>query len=486
MKRIVCFVLSACAFMFLQLFVFAENINIDYAVESSLEYGADVQEPIEIHTSNVLEGEGTEESPYIISNLADFLFFGEKVNSGDPDYFSACYLQTDHIKVLDAGLVPIGTLEYPFCGVYDGNGYSISYTLTAETSTANYGLFSVAKNASFKNLSVFADVYSVYSDSEEAAAALLCARYLSDKSAEFAISNCYAKGNLRLVSDSTVSFAGGLVGRINIDSGKLVISDCASDVSVFSQAKNIGYAAGIAGCVSVSSKGVAQILQCFSTNKVEAHGNSVYAYAGGITGYFMQDPKGWTDWYTLSSAESTQLSVSCCISDCELVSQGKSKGYIGGISAYIHDEMKYDKLYFTGVQITPTSMSVNGEIKNKGEVFENAFLTTDLNFDLLNTWTLVPGERLFISNNCPELFSYVNQETGEISVCPVNCEAGKLIVSFYSADGRYLRSKVFDFNGTNGSVFSAAAASGTKYVKTYLLDAVTVKPLSENSTLTVG
>ncbi len=80
MKRIVCFVLSACAFMFLQLFVFAENINIDYAVESSLEYGADVQEPIEVHTSNVLEGEGTEESPYIISNLADFrrsrLFFG--------------------------------------------------------------------------------------------------------------------------------------------------------------------------------------------------------------------------------------------------------------------------------------------------------------------------------------------------------------------------------------------------------------------------
>ena len=81
MKRIVCFVLSACAFMFLQLFVFAENINIDYALESSLEYGADVQEPIEVHTSNVLEGEGTEESPYIISNLADFLFFGEKVNS---------------------------------------------------------------------------------------------------------------------------------------------------------------------------------------------------------------------------------------------------------------------------------------------------------------------------------------------------------------------------------------------------------------------
>lgn len=34
--------------MFLQLFVFAENINIDYAVESSLEYGADVQEPIEV------------------------------------------------------------------------------------------------------------------------------------------------------------------------------------------------------------------------------------------------------------------------------------------------------------------------------------------------------------------------------------------------------------------------------------------------------
>ena len=71
-------------------------------------------------------GNGTEKDPYLVSN-ADELF--EVRNDLDAYYKQICdidlidWLSDNSIK---NGWIPIGSVENPFNGLYDGNGYVIS------------------------------------------------------------------------------------------------------------------------------------------------------------------------------------------------------------------------------------------------------------------------------------------------------------------------------------------------------------------------
>lgn len=114
-----------------------------------------------------LQGEGTENSPYLISNLAELKWFRDQVDLQSSDgttQFTGKYFKLTNDINLDEdndGIVenwnPIGSMSGDhgsFKGIFDGDGHTIS-NLYVETAGNGLGLFArTAGNAVIKNLTI--------------------------------------------------------------------------------------------------------------------------------------------------------------------------------------------------------------------------------------------------------------------------------------------------------------------------------------------
>lgn len=108
-------------------------------------------------------GSGTPDDPYLISNNVQL----DMIN----DNLDASYKLISNIDLKGTAYYPIGTIENPFTGIFDGNGYSIDnlnfnslkYDETQKTMTPTTGVFGtignngVVKNLTLKNLKVDSD-----------------------------------------------------------------------------------------------------------------------------------------------------------------------------------------------------------------------------------------------------------------------------------------------------------------------------------------
>ncbi len=99
-------------------------------------------------------GNGTESSPYQISSDLELQQLSTLVNAGNT--FSGKYfIQTEDIDMSEnfsEGFTPIGTENYPFEGVYNGNGKAISKLTVANRQYAS--LFYKINNAEIRNLNI--------------------------------------------------------------------------------------------------------------------------------------------------------------------------------------------------------------------------------------------------------------------------------------------------------------------------------------------
>ncbi len=99
-----------------------------------------------------LQGEGTPDNPYLISNVNELQEFRNAVNSGQNEI---CGKLTDDIgTVYFKDILPsIGTADHPYMGTFDGNGHYIStYTYS---STVNRGVFGcIGTSGIVKNLAI--------------------------------------------------------------------------------------------------------------------------------------------------------------------------------------------------------------------------------------------------------------------------------------------------------------------------------------------
>lgn len=68
------------------------------------------------------EGDGTEQSPYQITNAEELAWFRDTVNSGQANIHARLLHDIDLNKVI---WEPIGTQEHPYTGTFDGNAYTI-------------------------------------------------------------------------------------------------------------------------------------------------------------------------------------------------------------------------------------------------------------------------------------------------------------------------------------------------------------------------
>ena len=111
------------------------------------------------------EGEGTEESPYLISTKEDLHMLSDLINNAETaeSYYKKHYKQTTDIDLENEAFYPIGdwredAAKCLFAGVYDGNYYEIT-NLYIENPPRGAGLFRTV-GGTIKNLSVHGKITS--------------------------------------------------------------------------------------------------------------------------------------------------------------------------------------------------------------------------------------------------------------------------------------------------------------------------------------
>ena len=145
--------------------------------------------------ADTLEGAGTSDNPYLISDVADFNYMANKINSGDADYVAAYYKLTDDLIFTNESganlfLYGIGTEDNNFKGVFDGGGNSIKnvkFDVNGNAS-ASYGIFNNIQNATIKNLSVEIDF--IYNGAAEDSSQINLGGIVGKSSGNSEIFNC--------------------------------------------------------------------------------------------------------------------------------------------------------------------------------------------------------------------------------------------------------------------------------------------------------
>ena len=256
-----------------------ENYKVTTTVEGSeVEYENGVY-----FVQQVLKGEGTEESPFLISNLDELILFRNHVNAGKTDYNA----EGVHVALAaDIDMAEIDWSEnigddcnYTFDGIFDGKGHKIYNLNSVETSQKdNYfvctGLFgaiygnAVVKNLTIENVNINTDEFT-----GNCAAAVVGFVYgASGKTVT--IENVKVTGNIN-INASGIYGVGAIVGY-SYNQGISNISNCtveANDESVIAAASGSGAIIGYCG-------GIATIKDC----NVENIDITAKGLVGGIAG----------------------------------------------------------------------------------------------------------------------------------------------------------------------------------------------------------
>ncbi len=212
-------------------------------------------------------GDGSQDSPYLISSAEELKNFAELINNSadNANYNTKYYILTNNIDLSqyanNSGWVPIGNTDtYSFKGHFDGKGHKIT-GLTINRIQDNFqGLFGIVYNGTIQNLGVKDVNIRGYS------AVGGIAGYINSSST---VQNCYVTGSI-----SGGAVVGGLVG---VTSPPFTINNCYTSVTV-SGITNIG---GVIGTLSGGT-----VKNCYALGDVNGAipGQNVGGVAGFITG----------------------------------------------------------------------------------------------------------------------------------------------------------------------------------------------------------
>ncbi len=298
----------------------------DYGAEMLVaEYNCGLKTTAQI-ISVEIEGEGSEESPFLISTptqlrVVAYLTVGNyhfrQINDID---LSNSYAETgtDTDKFIHNNgkkfYAPIGTETAPFDGVYDGQGYKITGVKSDRGNENNIGVFGFVKQngtlvPTIKNL----HVELMATDNEK------------------------AQG---IVGNENV---GGIAGKIE----NAVIENCSVTVGTVTGKQNVG---GIAGHFTSS-----RIINCFTQSDVNAFNSEREPYAGGIVGYVFD-------------AINVNSTISGCFASGSIFASSRNadvdRSNAAGIVSYLENStyLVIDNCLFTG-----TTSSGIGIVGNNGK-----------------------------------------------------------------------------------------------------------------------
>lgn len=249
--------------------------------------------------SEMLEGEGSEQSPYLITSGADLAYLAAQVNGGEK--YAGVYFRLEaDIDLGGRNWTPIGCGVYDyggadniieeltraFSGIFDGRGRTVSnFTVTDSQPTEirnndntyySLGLFGALDGATVKNLRITGAVINADKSAEQSVCyAGILAGVIAGQSS---VSSCYVSGEVS-VSATTV-YAGMLTGDGNSVTGyRNTVTDCMAAGSVRADASENVYAGGLLGGSSYTD-----ITRCIAAAALDVSA-ARGGYACGFVGY---------------------------------------------------------------------------------------------------------------------------------------------------------------------------------------------------------
>jgi len=212
-----------------------------------------------------LTGQGTENSPYLISNAADLRFFADLVNDNIDNFTGRHVALTTNIDLGGTHDFRIGTSEHPFRGHFNGRNHLISGLSFHNPNESYIGLFGHIELATIENIAVRGNITSGNNN----VGGIVGFANLSR------IENSFFEGTI-----SGGMHVGGIVGNLV---GTSTVANVYSKGHIIAQ-HTVG---GIAGSVS----GASNIINTFSTMRVDMRMQGA-ALAGGIVGNLSGHARG--------------------------------------------------------------------------------------------------------------------------------------------------------------------------------------------------
>ena len=296
-----------------------------------------------------LTGEGTEESPYLITSSDDLFLMANNINTGVGN--TAYYKLTADIDLGGAEWAPIGHYTetkkdaVAFSGVFDGDGHTVSNFKITEEDIYYVGFFGLVSGGTIKNFNIDAATIDVdFSTLQIVYTGTLVGRMVTKTPNSLSsITNCNVTNSSVTVHSTSEIFAGGLAGSVasgdyknasifiafsnvkNVDvsisttaknassdgnanmiigggfigfisalaDSTLTVINCSADADVFADATNsltsqplIGGLFGNVRTVNDSGDGKMTINSCYSTGTVTAHSDYHPYIVGGFAGQF--------------------------------------------------------------------------------------------------------------------------------------------------------------------------------------------------------
>lgn len=270
-------------------------------------------------------GDGTESNPYIISSEQQLVDFNKSLNA-DENYEGTYVALGSDISLTNEWVLAGGSNPYPFKGVFDGKGYTISgLRIGSEDSPASYkytGLFAYLNGAQVKNLNLSdAKIYSKTNGDSRFYAGVLSGASEADGTNGYIDSVNVTNAYVNLSTNSGAAYAAGLIGY-DTDN---VIANCKVDATVVANSKSAWTYAGVLTGLTAWSG----VVNNRVSGSITVSSNLNKAAAGGIAGMMAAA--------TYSNAADVTISSERYTNDLGQVS-GRNTGVSYGSSDYYNSE----------------------------------------------------------------------------------------------------------------------------------------------------
>ena len=254
----------------------ADELNTEFGTPELLE-GASLMAD--------LSGQGTEQSPYLITSAEDLKLMANNINTGVGA--DAYYKLTANVDLGGEEWTPIGYVtvtsgtDYStaFRGVFDGNGHTVSNFKITKDNTAYVGFFGFVAGGTIKNLTLDNATITINSSgTQRHYIGLVAGRMVTVKADSLSsITNCTVLNSSITASSNGTIYAGGISGSVVSGDYRnasifLAFLNTECDISVSTTAKNplsgkphMVVAGGIIGRLSSKLNSTVTAINC-STN----------------------------------------------------------------------------------------------------------------------------------------------------------------------------------------------------------------------------
>ncbi|MBI9031932.1 choice-of-anchor D domain-containing protein, partial [bacterium] len=313
--------------------------------------------------SQVFDGQGTQESPYLINVIDDLIKLSNFEQVWDKHFVQTANIDASSTSDLNdgAGFSPIGTNANPFTGSYDGQGHTISNLYINRPSTSNVGLFGYTQSASISNLGIV-DAEIIGDD--------YVGGLVGSASSSSTISNSYAIGAVSGTSD----YVGGLVGYASSST----ISNSYATGAV-SGSSNVGGLVGRAYSSTIS--------KTYATGAVSGSSS-----VGGLVGYRSGGSVNNSFWDTETSGQTSSAGGS-----------GKTTAQMQDINTYLSAGWDFTDLWYINSAINSGYPVFFNNVIQNNQIANNAThisLTPTISFSINTNFQYY--ELYFASSPSPE------------------------------------------------------------------------------------